>query len=59
MEYLDLYDENRKPIGKKIIRGDKPIEGTYINIVIVFMENSEGKFLIQKTHFPYTRGSAF
>ena len=49
MEYLDLYDENRKPIGKKIIRGEKPIEGTYIGIVIVFIENSEGKFLIQKT----------
>ena len=49
MEYLDLYDENRKTIGKRIIRGEKPIEGTYINIVIVFIENSEGKFLIQKT----------
>lgn len=50
MEYLDLYDENRKLIGKKIIRGkEKPIEGTYINIVIVFIENGEGKFLIQKT----------
>ena len=57
MEYLDLYDENRKPIGKKIIRGDKPIEGTYINIVIVFMENSEGKFLIQKTS--KRKGSVF
>ena len=57
MEYLDLYDENRKPLGKKIIRGDKPIEGTYINIVIVFMENSEGKFLIQKTS--KRKGSVF
>lgn len=57
MEYLDLYDENRKPIGKKIIRGEKPIEGTYINIVIVFIENNEGKFLIQKTS--KEKGSVF
>jgi len=57
VEYLDLYDENRKPIGKKIIRGEKPTIGTYINIVIVFIENSEGKFLIQKTS--KRKGSVF
>lgn len=58
MEYLDLYDEFRKPIGKSIIRGkDKPKEGTYINIVIVFIENSKGEFLIQKTS--KKKGSVF
>ena len=58
MEYLDLYDENRTPIGQKIIRGvDKVEEGKYINIVIVFIENSEGKFLIQKTS--KRKGSVF
>ena len=49
MEYLDLYDENQKLTGKTISRGTKPLEGYYIKIVIVFIENSEGKFLIQKT----------
>ena len=58
MEYLDLYDVNRRSIGKKIIRGkEKPIEETYINIVIVFIENNDGKFLIQKTS--KEKGSVF
>lgn len=34
---------------KKILRGIKPKEGNYINIVIVVIENSKGKYLIQKT----------
>ena len=51
MEYLDLYDENKNLTGEKILRSkDMKIEpGKYINIVIVFIENSESKFLIQKT----------
>lgn len=50
MEYLDLYDENRNFTGKKILRDTlKPKKGNYINVVIVFIENSQGKFLIQKT----------
>lgn len=52
MEYLDLYDENKQLTGEKILRGKgKPQvpEGSYINIVIIFIENSEGKFLFQKT----------
>lgn len=51
MEYLDLYDENRKFIGEKILRSKdmKKEKGKYINIVIVFIENNEGKFLIQMT----------
>ena len=51
MEYLDLYDENRNPIGEKVLRSKdrKKEKGKYINIVIVFIENSEGKFLIQMT----------
>lgn len=59
MEYLDLYDENRNFTGEKVLRSKdmKPEEGKYINIVIVFIENSEGKFLIQKTS--KEKGSVF
>ena len=52
MEYLDLYDVNKNLTGKKIVRGKgKPQvpENKYINIVIIFMQNSEGKFLFQIT----------
>lgn len=51
MEYLDLYDENRNLTGESILRNkDMKIEdGKYIYIVIVFIQNREGKFLIQKT----------
>lgn len=51
MEYLDLYDNNRNLIGEKVLRSKnmKPEIGKNIIIVIVFIENSEGKFLIQKT----------
>lgn len=51
MEYLDLYDENRNFTGKKIKRSDKKnIEKcNYYTIVLIFIENDEGKFLIQKT----------
>lgn len=52
MEYLDLYDKNRNLTGERIIRGsgkpDVP-DGSYINIVIIFIRNDDGKFLIQKT----------
>ena len=52
MEYLDLYDENKQLTGEKIIRGKgKPVvpENNYINIVVIFIQNDEGKFLFQVT----------
>ena len=50
MEYLDLYDKNKKLTGKKILRGvDEIPKDNYINIVVIFIENSKGEFLIQKT----------
>lgn len=52
MEYLDLYDVNKNLTGEKIVRGKgKPQvpENNYINIVIIFIQNSEGKFLFQIT----------
>ena len=52
MEYLDLYDKNKQLTGEKVVRGKgKPIvpENSYINIVMIFIQNNEGKFLFQVT----------
>ena len=56
---IPLYDENRNLTGEKVLRYKqmKPQDGKYITIVIVFIENSEGKFLIQKTS--KEKGSVF
>ena len=49
MEYLDLYYiENDKLTGKTIVRGGEVPEGRYFNVVICYMENSNGEFLIQR-----------
>ena len=48
MEYRNLYGKNRNLISKKIAKSEPVPKGYYINIVVCFMENSEGKFLMQK-----------
>lgn len=48
MEKRDLYDKNRKLIGKTITKNEAPPEGTYIQVVLIFIQNGEGKFLVQK-----------
>ena len=48
VERRDLYDKDRNLTGKTIAKGEQIPEGYYINIVVCFMENSEGKFLMQK-----------
>ena len=48
MEHRDLYDINRTLTGKTIFKGDSIPENNYIVVVQVFIQNSEGKFLIQK-----------
>lgn len=48
MELLDLYDEDGKRLGITIERGEKPKEGN-VMLSIVFIRNSKGKYLIQKT----------
>lgn len=52
-EYIDLYDENKKLTGEVIFRekGKKanPPECRYTIVVLAFIQNSEGKYLIQKT----------
>jgi len=52
MEYLDLYDENKILNGMQIIRGKgKPVvpANNYIKVVVIFIQNDEGKFLFQVT----------
>ena len=52
MELLDVYDNNGKVTGRTIIRGDKTAvlnENEHIAVAVIFIENDNGKFLIQKT----------
>lgn len=48
MEKRDLYDIERNFTGETIFKGEEVPEGKYIIVVLVFIQNSEGKFLIQK-----------
>ena len=48
MEKRDLYDENRELTGETVYKGEPIPEGKYIIVVLVYIQNSEGKFLIQK-----------
>ena len=48
MEKRDLYDENKKLTGKTIFKGEEIPKGKYILVVLVFIQNSKGQFLIQK-----------
>lgn len=48
MEKRDLYDKNRALTGNTIYKGEPVPEGSYITVVLVYIQNSEGKFLIQK-----------
>lgn len=48
MEKRDLYDSNKNLTGETIFKGESIPNGRYINVVLVFIQNSDGKFLIQK-----------
>ena len=50
MEKLALYNDNNKPLDKFVNRKDKLSipDGTYFKIVLIFIQNNENKFLIQK-----------
>ena len=48
MEYRDLYDENRKPLGRTIAKNQPVPSGCYYIVVVVFIENSKGELLLQK-----------
>lgn len=48
MEKRDLYDINRNLTGETIYKGEPIPKGNYIVVVLIFIQNSDGKFLIQK-----------
>ena len=52
MELLDIYDSEGNTTGRKIVRGDKTAilnEDEHIAVSVIFIENDNGEFLIQKT----------
>ena len=48
MEKRDLYDISKKLTGETIYKNEKIPVNRYILVVLVFIQNSQGKFLIQK-----------
>ena len=48
MEKRNLYDENRKLTGETIFKGEEIPKDKYIVVVLIFIQNSKGEFLIQK-----------
>jgi len=48
MELRDLYDDSRNLTGKTISKDEKPLSGFYITTVIIFIQNNNNEFLIQK-----------
>ncbi len=48
MEKRDLYDENKNLIGKTIYKDEEIPNGKFILVVVAVIQNSDGKFLIQK-----------
>ena len=50
MEYWDLYDADRQPLGRTIARGGKLADGEYYVCCEVWVIESDGRFLITKRH---------
>ena len=50
MELWDLYDAERKPLGRTHVRGEEFAEGEYYVCCEIWVINSEGKFLTTKRH---------
>ena len=48
MEKRDLYNVNRVLTGKTIYKGENIPPNNYILVVLAFIQNSKGQFLIQK-----------
>lgn len=50
MEYWDLYDAERKPLGRTHLRGDEFADGEYYVCCEIWVVNSKGEFLATKRH---------
>ncbi|NLY98152.1 MAG: NUDIX domain-containing protein [Clostridiaceae bacterium] len=50
MEIWDLYDANRQPLGRTIVRGESLADGEYYICGEIWVMNSAGQFLITKRH---------
>ena len=49
VEYRDLYDENRKPVNKKIVRDEKVPKGLkYVTVVVFIYNKYTNEWLMQK-----------
>ena len=48
IEERDLYDINRNLTGNTVLKDETTPENNYIVVVLVFIQNYDGKFLIQK-----------
>ena len=48
MEWLDLYDEQRRPTGGRMARGGYPPEGSYFTVVHLCLFDARGRMLIQQ-----------
>ena len=48
MEILDLYDKELRLTGQTIVRGQRIPPGMMIPIVVVYVYNNQGQYLIQK-----------
>ena len=55
VEYLNIYDHNGNLLPGKAIRGEKT--DYLVGVVIIYIQNSKGEFLIQKTS--PSRGSIY
>lgn len=49
-ELWNLFDAERKPLGRTHVRGEKFNEGEYYECCEIWVVNSEGKFLTTKRH---------
>ena len=56
MEYFDLYTRDRKPLGKKVLRGAPIQAGEYHFVVQVMTVNSEGEILLTQRASEKTSG---
>lgn len=58
MEFFDLYDRQGKKLHKKMARGSENNPGEYHKVVHIWIQNSNGKYLVQQRNkstdrYPY------